>query len=190
MKKVVMMVLAVVSFSIAYSDVSAIIAPVGDTLKDPKGDVVSMADGMFMLIADIEGDGLDGYNFGGVSDLNLTDMFAQDDDILFYSGGFAGDDVGFGSFTQQVYAGLELGQEYYAVWSVGTGWAGTHRIDGDVNWEVPPSGGTVSPSYSGYGSPNTQYASVPEPATALLLVLGAGCAWMGRRAKRFHNSEA
>jgi hypothetical protein len=189
MKKIlVMMVLAAVSISVAYSDVSAIIAPVGDTLKDISGNTVSMANGFFMLIADTAGDGLDGYNFGGTAGLNLTDTFAEDDDVLFYTTGYVADDVAFGSFSQQTYSGITAGQDYYAVWSDGTGWAGTYHIGTDVNWDVPTSGGTVSPSFSGYGDANTQYAAVPEPASALLVALGGGMVYALRRRGRNYIS--
>ncbi len=190
MKKIIMTMFMMAAGFAAYGDVSAIIGPTGNDLTDSSGTAVSMTDGFFMLIADTSGDGLDGYNFGGVADLNLTDTFAQDDDKVIYSGSFWWDGYADGPQDQQTFTGVTAGQKYYAVWSDGTGWAGVHSVVGDVNWAIPTSGGSVGPAFNGFGDVNTQYAAVPEPATALLAFIGGGLAWASRRMKRFHNYES
>lgn len=115
------------------------------------------------------------------------------------------------------YAGLTAGYDMLLVWydktysvgDVGPGegvYFGTFRTDdvisySTINWSVPTDGGLYDLNFmtaalaGGTGESLesagiAQYQTIPEPATAVLAVIGGGLAYFVRRAKRFHNYES
>jgi len=196
MKKILIMLIVAAGAIAVFADVSVNINVTSLGLTDETDSTISVANGFFMLIADVDGDGLDGWTTG-LNEINFTSGLVSGDDVVLYKGGYAVDDTAFSPNSQQTYTGVSGAEAYYMVWSdigatatdLGAGnYFGLFRED-NVNWQVPATG-TVAPFVADANAVGSYYQSVPEPATALLLVIGAGCAWAGRRAKRFHNYES
>jgi len=148
-----------------------------------------ITDGTFVMVFDVDGDGFDFNNI-------VADSWEFDSDDYLMQRGQINDGVAFPAhnfFIADV-PGYDAGVDnYYVFWfdtayNAGATGAG-ENVDFGVELLGPAvsDGGTSSPFLTGGA---TTYQSVPEPATALLLAIGAGCAWAGRRAKRFHNYES
>lgn len=198
MKKLLTLFIAAFA-AVTFADVTVTIGPAMLGLTDEADATITVANGFFMLVADVDGDGLDGWSTAGAGGnidgtINFTSGLITGDDVILYQGAYFADNAAQAINSPQTYIGVNGGEDYYAIWSdigstatdLGVGNVfGSYRVD-DANWEVPASG-SVGPFVNDANSGAGYYQSVPEPATALLLAIGAGCAWVGRRAKRHHT---
>jgi hypothetical protein len=193
MKKIGMMMAMAVLAVGAFADVSVNINVTSMGLTDQNDATISVADGFYMLVADVDGDGLDGWNFD-TDQISFSDSLVLDDDVVLYQGGYSFDDAALSPNSQESYLGVIGGEQYYVIWgSVGSSatalgegnWFGAYSIDDNVIWEVPATG-TVAPFISDANAVAVSslygYAqSVPEPASALLVLLGGGMVYALRR---------
>jgi hypothetical protein len=158
-----------------------------------------------VLLADTDNDG-----FGDLTQAT-TSWKADDGDTVLFRWN-TDDSMGAGSDGEGLYytgyAGLTAGRDLMLVWydkaysagDAGPGegvYFGTFRTDSvisfsDIAWELPPDGYTISLNFAtvnmGGDSADSlgvaQYQTVPEPATALLVAIGGGMAYVLRRNKR------
>ncbi|MGE4488724.1 MAG: PEP-CTERM sorting domain-containing protein [Kiritimatiellales bacterium] len=148
-------------------------------------------DTLFKIVVDIDGDGLDlAVNGGSISDF----LNGSDDDIILGSGGFYGSgELWYDSGSIVLPSGAAQGDDYYVVFYEGltsadtapgeSTWFGVYRDGTDeLNWSLPSDGNTVyAESYGLATSDVSYYQTVPEPATALLALIGGGIAYAVRR---------
>lgn len=200
MKKLLIMLAVAGAAAVALADVSVNINVTAAGLTDETDTDITLANGFFMTVADVDGDGLDGWTAGGSGDIdgeiNFTSGLVSGDDVVLWQGGYFNTSAALSPNEQRDYAGVNGGEAYYMVWSdIGSSATdlgannvfGFYRED-NVNWEVPATG-TVGPVVMDSNSVGSYYQTVPEPATALLALIGGGLAYASRRAKRFHNAE-
>jgi len=198
MKKIIIMTMAVMLAAGAYANISFNMWYLD--AKDHLG--VTISDNtIFKIIVDVNGDGLN-------SASSLENAFAVGDDQIAFTYAFdatyAGELYMIEGFNNIARPDVATGQKnFYVAWYEGledTGavapgigqWFGVYR---ESNWVFPEDGSTVTFGNIASGTPlnqsNVSYHQViPEPATALLALIGGGMAWAARRAKRFHNYQS
>lgn len=192
MKKLLIMLAVAGAAAVALADVSVNINVTSMGLTDETDSTITVANGLFLVIADVDGDGLDGWTAGGSGDIdgeiNFTSGLVSGDDVVLWQGGYSFDDAALSPNEQRDYTGVDGGEAYYMVWSdIGSSATdfgennvfGVYRED-HVNWEVPATG-TVAPFIADANSVGSYYQTVPEPATALLALIGGGMAYALRR---------
>jgi len=189
----ILVILIIACFAVSsFADVSVNINVTAEGLTDESDAAIATADGFFLLIADVDGDGLDGWTVGGsgnIGSIDFTSGLTTGDDIVLYQGGFAFDSAGLSPNEQLTYTGVSGGEAYYLVWSnIGSSAAdfGENNIFGvfredNVNWEVPATGGVYPVVYDANADGASYYQTVPEPASALLALIGGGVAFIVRR---------
>jgi len=181
-KTVVMFMLAliarVVSADVVYSPFAF------GSLLDASGAAISS--GTYLMVLDLDGDGWD------LNSISSDSWLFDSDDMVFDRGTIENGDA-FPFYTLKPVnepAGYDVGiDQYYLFWfdkaynvaDVGPGASVNFGIEslgtvGSVN-----SGNTYTPDLVGG---NAQYQTVPEPATALLALIGGGMAYALRRNTR------
>ncbi len=195
MKKIGIITLLVMLAGFAGADIFLEIN-CGQLFENDGSTPISIGD-MWAICIDVDGDGGSAFTD---SSSNASDSFLMDtDDVLC---GYGTIDNAFGSLAGYVQTGngnagtgyntSVSGKNYYLLYfqNVTSGSvAGENTYFG--YWQadnLTPTADLGTQAGTLYtDSVSAQYQTVPEPATALLLVLGAGCAWAGRRAKRNHT---
>ena len=162
--------------------------------QDHLGNAISQGD-MWALIIDVDGDGLAGVA-NGSADTFLVD--AQD--CLAGTGAIANGwsvdgviETG-GQNASSPFAGYD-DKAFYLVWFEGVEGLTATQPGANTYYGVEfanintPTGDTGTAVYANYTNPGVlaSYQTVPEPATALLALIGGGLAYVSRRAKRHHT---
>lgn len=209
MKKIIMFIALAMLGCNAIADVAVDMNAAFVNDKDGVG--LSVGD-MFLIAIDTDGDGVDGASLANYTDDNAAWNAVYDagsflwdaDDVILFQGGLNNGSSMAGWFdlmashgstvTTALGSGIDEGDSVYAMWFSGV--AGTELTPGAVsqvgfytegNWALPANNGTLTAN--NFALSQDSITVVPEPATALLLLIGGGCAWAGRRARRFHNFE-
>lgn len=155
---------------------------------------------LWAICIDVDGDGAAAFTD---SSSNASDSFLMDaDDVLC---GYGNINNAFGPLAGYVqtgngnagtaYSASVSGKNYYLLYFQGVTGAATAPGENTYfgYWQAdnltPTADGFTQASTLYTDSVTAQYQTVPEPATALLLAIGAGFAWAGRRAKRFHEAR-
>lgn len=138
------------------------IAAPTDIAFNPGSDDYLVASGN-AAFADI--DGFRGYTFTGDKNLDFA-TYAGKDVYLVVFDGITSSDLAPGAGTD------------YVIWR-------------HTAMTLPGSdGGSLTGSYAFDAGSAIYGQAIPEPATALLAVIGGGLAWASRRAKRFHSYKS
>ena len=189
MKKMILIAAAVMMAAGAYANITFNMWYVD--AKDHLGATIS-DNTIFKIIVDADGDGLD-------SAISLENAFAAGDDQVAFTYAFDSTYPGELYFIED---GINIARpsvatgekNFYVAWYEGledTGaaapglgqWVGVYR---ESNWVFPEDGSTVSFGDTAAGTPLNQadvsyYQVVPEPASALLVLLGGGLTYYIRR---------
>lgn len=189
MKKMILIAAAVMLAAGAYANITFNMWYLD--AKDHLGETIS-DNTIFKIIVDAENDGLD-------SAVSRANVFADGDDQVAFT--FAIDPT----YPGEIYFiedGINIprpevvtGQKnFYLTWYEGLGntaatapglgqWVGVYR---ESNWVFPEDGSAIAFGDTAAGTPLNQaavsyYQVVPEPATALLALIGGGLAYYVRR---------
>jgi len=193
MKKIIYYI--VIALAAISADASMTYSPFLFDGYDASGSAI--VDGTFVMVLDVDGDGWDGlsYDSQALSGDNSSSWLWDADDYLMNRGEIVnGEAFPFSTFTAASVAGYDANVDHYYVMWFDTAYNISDAGPGvGVDYGVEDLG-AVGTDPGNYGEfltgGNATYQTVPEPATALLLLIGGGCAWAGRRAKRFHNYES
>ncbi|MFA6172278.1 MAG: PEP-CTERM sorting domain-containing protein [Kiritimatiellales bacterium] len=204
MKKIIMMfALAMAATSFATVSVNMDLM----TLNDASD--VAIKEGIkFLVYVDKDNDGINGLNLSNYADLNSlwvnaaaanTGSFLWDaDDAIIFNGASAGwGSEGFfslGSANGGLNAmfnlgnGIDQNDGVYAMWFAELAGnaatpAGITEVGfyTDSNWALPGDTGTLEASDYGLNQSAITVQAIPEPATALLVAIGGGMAYVLRR---------
>jgi len=207
-KKVIIMAMMAVGLS-SFATISLNLG--GGQYQDRNGDALFHWDfvgpivqgQLFLLIADVDGNGFQ--SLGAIQ--NNTGFVAAGDVLVgswgvnyeatYMDGELSHAINGFDSTGK----GLSTGSAMMMVWfdnlmaadaDVINGTPGAGKFFGyHTAWTVPADPGTYNLNHVFTGTDGrAQFEVIPEPATALLALIGGGMAWAARRAKRFHNYQS
>ena len=203
MKKIIMMfAMAMAATSFANIAVNMDLM----TLNNASGAPIS--EGIkFLVYVDKDNDGINGLNLGNYSDNNAlwvaaatanqgSFLWDADDTIVFNgaskgwgsSGFFSIGDANGGNALFSLGGGIDANDHVYAMWF--SELDGTAVVPGsitevgfytDSNWALPGDTGTLEASDYGLNQSAITVQAIPEPATALLVAIGGGMAYVLRR---------
>jgi hypothetical protein len=202
MKKILMVSAMAVMASVTFANVSVNFEL--SYLND--ADDVAINEGIkFLAFIDKDGDGINGLNLGNYSDDNAlwsaaatanAGSFLWDaDDVIIFNGEnkgwgvpgyFSLLDAQGGNSTVSLGNGIDTGDQVYVMWFAEL--AGIASAPGsisqvgyytDSNWTLPPEGNGLQAE--DYALNQSAITVVPEPATALLVAIGGGMAYVLRR---------
>lgn len=211
MKKIMMIIAGLAMSLTAFATVSVDFDVA--TLNDAND--VAIAEGIkFLIFVDKDGDGINGAWDTNYSDNNSawnavvntgSFLWDTDDEIMFngaskgwgLSGEFATGDANGGNLVFSLGNGIDAGDQIYALWFAEV--AGAAATPGsitevgfitDAAWDLPSDTGLLQVNDWSKNQSAITVQAVPEPATALLVLIGGGLAYASRRAKRFHNYKS
>jgi len=209
MKKILIIWAAVAMAFVASASVSVDLDLM--TLNDASG--VPISEGIkFLVFIDKDNNGINGADLSNYFDYNAmwnsvvnTESFLWDlNDEIIYNGSSAGwgssgyfsmADANGGYAMINLGNGINQGDRVYAMWFPEL--AGNAVKPGNISqvgfltgndWVLPADTGLMQ--INQYDFNQSAINVIPEPATALLALIGGGLAWASRRAKRFHNYES
>ncbi|MFA7368099.1 MAG: PEP-CTERM sorting domain-containing protein [Kiritimatiellales bacterium] len=206
MKKILVMLAmsAMASMALATVSVNLELAYLNDAND------VAISEGIkFLAFIDTDGDGINGLNLGNYSDDNALwsaaatanqGTFLWDaNDVIIYNGVNAGAGVdGYFSLINTPQAGnsvvtlgvdgIGVGNQVYVMWFAEL--AGSTSAPGiihqvgyytDSNWTLPTDGNVLQAEDYALNQSAITVQAIPEPATALLVAIGGGMAYVLRR---------